>query len=458
MKISCLRSKQFPDHDICTLYAYLFDILEEKNVSLVYQFHSDWSMMFYDLYCENTDIVVLIMPLHENILATSTYSEIKFAPEIFYTAEGKIEAPSLLDTTLRSALTVTVTAASLIICVGLLLVVGGNRLKERVQTETLFLFALFLARSTPFPRANRRPRVQNVVYLFWALAMFPLSQYFQGELTSMVTVGRPADILDTHQELEAALDAGIAAPCVTRESASLVGIQYWDHPTKLGQKLRTSLIKHQDKLVTADLRSCFDCATRSGSVCYGPRMPPSFLKRIPHRVVAFGENFMTRAFSMPLRKSFPLRDSYRAFLQRLTEQGLLGSPYCKYATVCQHPSRVESPPQTEKPLLELHGFVQFYAVMLAGTPKRSRPSSVNCSWINHGKTEVAYGSEANDVPPVGTAATSLTNAVVPAKRGISDFGVLIHGHSVTALIDTEDYSVISGSFNAKLDEVKTAWS
>ncbi|KAL1466763.1 hypothetical protein MTO96_042516 [Rhipicephalus appendiculatus] len=185
--------------------------------------------------------------------------------------------------------------------------------------------------------------------------MLPLSQYFQGELTSTVTVGRPAESLDTLDELEAALDAGVAAPCVTRDSASFVGIKYLDHPTKLGQKLRASLFEHSDKLVTDSLRSCFDCAARSGSVCYGPRMPSLVLKGSPHPIAAFDENFMTRAFSMPLRKSFPLRDAYRAFLQSLTEHGLLDSPYCEHGIACKRYSRVESCPQTETPLLELRG-------------------------------------------------------------------------------------------------------
>ncbi|KAL1482095.1 hypothetical protein MTO96_034036 [Rhipicephalus appendiculatus] len=376
MKISCLRSKQFQDHDVCSVYSYLFRTLKAKNVSLVYQFHSTWSTMFYDLYCEDTDMVALIVPLQENILAASTYSEVLFLPETFYTLDSKIQAPSLRDTTLRSALTVAMTAASLTLCVGLLLLMGGNRLHERLQTEMLFLLALLLARSTPFPRANRRPRVQNFVYVFWALAMLPLSQYFQGELTSTVTVGRPAECLDTLEELEAALDAGVAAPCVTRDSASLVGIKDWDHPTKLGEKLRATLFKHLDKLVTDSLLSCFDCAARSGSVCYGPRMPSWILKGSPHPMAAFDENFMTRAFSMLLRKRFPLRDAYRVFLQRLTEHGLLDSPFCAHDIACKRYSRVESSPQTEIPLLKLQGFFVFYFMMLAGAVNaglRTRP-------------------------------------------------------------------------------------
>ncbi|KAL1483965.1 hypothetical protein MTO96_032850 [Rhipicephalus appendiculatus] len=236
MKIACLRSKQFENYDICSVYSYLFGILEAKNVSLEYHFHANWSTMFDELYCENTDMVVLINALTSRILAASTYSEIMLLSETFYALDSKIEAPSLFDTTLQYSFTVAVTAASLTLCVGLLVLIGGYPIQERLQTETLLLVALLLTRSTPFPKATRWPRVQNFVYLFWALTMLPLSQYFQGELTSMVTVGRPASSLDTLQELEAALDAGVAAPCVQKESASLDSIMHRDHPTKLGQE------------------------------------------------------------------------------------------------------------------------------------------------------------------------------------------------------------------------------
>ncbi|KAL1424487.1 hypothetical protein MTO96_020125 [Rhipicephalus appendiculatus] len=323
--------------------------------------------MVYDLYCENTDMVVLMMPTDYVMLAASTYGDIIFMPETFYARESEIEAPSLYDTTLRSALAVAVTAASLTVCAGLLVLIGGPHLHERAQTETLFLLALFLARSTPFPNATRWPRVRNVVYLFWAFSDAPaVPQYFQGELTSVVTVRRPANSLDTLDELEATLDAGVAAPCIPKGSSTLDIILNWDHPTTLGKKLRASLSKHWDQLVTANLRACFECARRSGSVCYARRMTSSLSKRLCPNVVAFDENFIAWPHSMPLRKTFPLRDAYRAFLQRVREGGLLSSPYCKQDAACVRSFHTKRSSQTEKPLFELHGFFALYAVLLSG--------------------------------------------------------------------------------------------
>ncbi|KAL1432013.1 hypothetical protein MTO96_013683 [Rhipicephalus appendiculatus] len=75
--------------------------------------------------------------------------------------------------------------------------------------------------------------------------MLPLSQYFLGELASLVTGGRPDNNLNTIEELDTAIDTGAAAPCVPKESASLDGIVNMDHLTTLGKKLRASLLKHR---------------------------------------------------------------------------------------------------------------------------------------------------------------------------------------------------------------------
>ncbi|KAL1469480.1 hypothetical protein MTO96_025087 [Rhipicephalus appendiculatus] len=367
IRVACLRSNKFPDHNICLVYSELFGFLEAKNVSLEYRFHSHWSTMLIDLYCENTDMVVLIQPTNTHMLAASTYSDIMSMPETFYAPENMMQAPSLYDTTIRSILIVAVTAASLAICVGLLLLIGAPPAHQRARTESLFVLAFFRSRSTPFASATTWPRIEKLVFLFWALVMLPLSLYFLGELTSLVTGGRPAKSLYTLEDLESAIDAGATAPCVPKESASWDGIVNMDHPTTLGKKLRASLLKHRHQLVTADVRSCFECAKRIGSVCYAHRMPSSSLKRFSDPVIAFKDNFMIRPVSMPLRKSFPLRDAYRAFLQRVREGGLLSSPYCKNDMACTRYTLRERAPLKEKPLFELHGFFMFYVMLLAGT-------------------------------------------------------------------------------------------
>ncbi|KAH7975194.1 hypothetical protein HPB49_024878 [Dermacentor silvarum] len=366
MKIGCLRSEQFEDYDNCLFFSYLFDMLEAKNVSLVYQFHSSWSRTLDDLYCENSDLAALILPLNEGMLAASTYSEIMHISETFYALESKIQALSPFKTSVPSLLTAAVTAASLTICAGLLIIVGRAPAQERAQSETLFLLAILLGTSTPLPNPNGRARTQKVVFFFWALAMVPLSQYFRCVLTSQVTIGRPASSLDTLEELEAALDAGAVAPCVSTESATLDSLMNSHHPTTLGRKLRASLVKYGDQLVTADLRACLVCATRSDRVCYIHRVP-SFAKSVSAHIAAFDENFLTRLASMPLRKSFPLRDAYRAFLQRVREGDLLSSPLCKQEVVCKRSSRTENVSGREMPLFELRGFFASYVLLLSGT-------------------------------------------------------------------------------------------
>ncbi|KAL1444283.1 hypothetical protein MTO96_007070 [Rhipicephalus appendiculatus] len=356
MKIRCLRPSETPGRDFCSFHSYLFDMLEAKNVSLLYQSTPNLSMTLDDLYCENTDMVVLRMPLDEHVLAMATYGEVQMVSETFYALASETQAPSLYRTTLRSVLTIDVTAASLAICAGLLVLIGGSNVRERVQSETLFLLAHLLARCTPFPKTTRWPRVQSVVYLFWALAMLPLSQYIQGELTSMVTVGRPANSLHTLKELEAAVDAGAMAPCVRMESVSFNNLMYPYRSTTLGKKLQKSLFEHSQRLLKDSMHSCLDCATKTDGVCYAPRMPSSILKRFSVHIIPFDEDFVTRPSSFPIRKAFPLKDAFRAFLQRVREGDLLSSRQCKGEMVCKHFSSTESASELETPLLKLHDF------------------------------------------------------------------------------------------------------
>ncbi|KAL1469012.1 hypothetical protein MTO96_041097 [Rhipicephalus appendiculatus] len=365
MKIGCVRSKQLEDYDFCSAYSYLFGMLEAKNVSLVYQLTSNWSTTLEDLYCASIDMAALRFPVNEYMLAIATYGEIKMVSETFYALAGNMQAPSLFETTLRSASTVAATAASLAICAGLLALVGGPPLRDRAQSATLFLYAVFLATSRPFPKPRRWLRAQNALYLTWALAMVPLSQYFRCELTSMVTVGLPASNLDTFEELEAAVDAGAVAPCVLSQSATLASLLYSNHTTTLGKKLQASLLKHRDQLVKDSVRSCIDCARKADGVCYLPRMSSSFTKSA--HVAAFDKNFVTRPSSMPIRKTFPLKDAFRTFLQRVREADLLSSPQCEGKAMCRGFSSAEIPSDIEQLPFELRGFFAFYAMLLSGS-------------------------------------------------------------------------------------------
>ncbi|KAL1443828.1 hypothetical protein MTO96_045812 [Rhipicephalus appendiculatus] len=223
MKIGCVGSKQFEEYDLCWSYSYLLGMLQAKNVSLIYRVTSNWSTALLDLHCENTDMTALLYPFNERVLAAVTYSEIQMVSETFYALAGNTQAPSLMETTQRPASTFAAAAASLTICAGLLVIIGGPPLRNRAQSATLFLLAVLLATSTPFPEPRRWPRVQNALCLIWALAMVPLSQYFRCELTSLVTVGLPARDLDTLDELEAAVGRGSHGPVRSERVGPLRG-------------------------------------------------------------------------------------------------------------------------------------------------------------------------------------------------------------------------------------------
>ncbi|KAL3214652.1 hypothetical protein MRX96_051447 [Rhipicephalus microplus] len=172
---------------------------------------------------------------------------------------------------------------------------------------------------------------------------------------------RPASNLDKLEELEDALNGNAVAPCVPTESALLRRLTNIQQPTRLGEKLHAALVTRWDKLVKDNVSSCINCTTKAGGVCYLPRLPP-YLPVLVY-VTAIDENFVTVSVSMHIRKTFPLKDAFRAFLQRVREADLLSSSQCKSKEICTRFSSAEIASSTEKPLFELCGFLVFYAAL-----------------------------------------------------------------------------------------------
>lgn len=95
------------------------------------------------------------------------------------------------------------------------------------------------------------------------------------------------------------------------------------------------------------------------------------------------------------------------------------------------------------------------------TPRRSFPNTTPTRQSPDGESSLTEGGLTTQHGSSGTSRRSRDPTPRPncnARRRTSDVDVLIDGHSVTALVDTgADYSVISGSFAAKLKKVRTAW-
>ncbi|KAL1478529.1 hypothetical protein MTO96_016214 [Rhipicephalus appendiculatus] len=81
------------------------------------------------------------------------------------------------------------------------------------------LLASVLGTSTPEPVASARSGrfLSRALFGLWFVFVLPLSCYFRSELTSIVTLKRPAQRIDTLEELEYALDMGRGGTLRSRE-------------------------------------------------------------------------------------------------------------------------------------------------------------------------------------------------------------------------------------------------
>ncbi|KAL3198205.1 hypothetical protein MRX96_044501 [Rhipicephalus microplus] len=123
----------------------------------------------------------------------------------------------------------------------------------------------------------------------------PNATYLRSELTSIVTLRRPAESIDTLEELEDALDRGEMAPCATVDSAThqqlIIDAQFITQAPLL-RKLRAAYQGHgPEKLKTFRFPDCLACALRHDRVCYAMLEEPCDLRERFPDVREFRQNF-----------------------------------------------------------------------------------------------------------------------------------------------------------------------
>ncbi|KAL1467398.1 hypothetical protein MTO96_026058 [Rhipicephalus appendiculatus] len=115
---------------------------------------------------------------------------------------------------------------------------------DAVLDSVMFLIASFLANSAELPaertdghRYGSRFSRTSIITT-WIVAIFPLSVYFRGELTSRMALQVPREQMDTLEKLELALDREDIQPCVVRDgcmSAVIAGIVPYRNQTLLAK-------------------------------------------------------------------------------------------------------------------------------------------------------------------------------------------------------------------------------
>ncbi|KAH9367963.1 hypothetical protein HPB48_017460 [Haemaphysalis longicornis] len=363
--VACLLPAYYKDFDFCNMPRFkdLLALLKMKNVSIQYKYYSNFALIYEDLYCQVTDVLMSNMGLNTKTVAAFTYSDVNFSYDTFYVRRKKGRIMHVSDIVAKCSWVLAAVTIVLVSNIGVLLLSGSKMSLKEVITLLTFLWASLLGTPMPIPRYESRRRGLNVSHVFWILGAMPLSIWFCGELTSSLAMNIPPDSLDTLEELEAALDKGSVAPCVAEEAAtSRVLTDEAEHDNPLAGKLRAAFRMRKEALLVKDQKSCLLCATKTDRVCFSSRISPQKVAMVSPDLMEFRERYMLRLAIMAVRKRFPLRDAFRDFLLRLQE----GDLQCKVKGSCMVAQfGEESIP--EVPALGLERFFAMYALFLSGS-------------------------------------------------------------------------------------------
>ncbi|KAL1481320.1 hypothetical protein MTO96_015754 [Rhipicephalus appendiculatus] len=204
-------------------------------------------------------------------------------------------------------------------------------------TVTLLLAAVLATSATePVTRTRRSRFLVRALFGLWFVSILPLSAYLRSELTSIVTLRRPAERIDTLEELEDALDRGDMAPCASTDSAAyfqLVEDEAYTAQVPLMRKLRAAFERHgPEKLRTLRFPDCLACALRHDRVCYAILEEPCDLRERFPEVREFRQHFKILVSGLRVRKSLPAYRPLRRFFLAI-EEGRLIPPLaaeCRY--------------------------------------------------------------------------------------------------------------------------------
>ncbi|KAH9365639.1 hypothetical protein HPB48_013275 [Haemaphysalis longicornis] len=317
-------------YDTCK-YQYnvkFMSILSHKNVSLKLTTYGSFHGLHYDIYANKIDLGFVRTVLRQDSLASLSFGEVTFVYGSFYALNNKTRVVSLLDA-LGSSNCSLFAFLSLAFCA--IAAAASRRNRRFIEyvhdtfNELFFLLAPLFGTSSELPLFQRAPNSRTVVYVVWILAVLPFSVYFRSELTSLVTVHRPADVLDTLGELENALNDERLLPCVTEGTGAHADLEGTSNRGGvLIRKLGAAYRRHKiEGLLKTSIHDCFHCAARENHVCFNTQYPVCWVKAVSPDVAEFKENFMADFWVFPMPKDSRLTRPFKRFMDSIRENLLL---------------------------------------------------------------------------------------------------------------------------------------
>ncbi|KAH6942968.1 hypothetical protein HPB50_013015 [Hyalomma asiaticum] len=315
--------------------------LRSYNATLVLKHLKDLDAAFNAVVHGHADILMAFSKQDEQVMEfLELFRPLQYAYETFYTVRNVRSAEVsffavLLDSRdgfcllLAAMVVVWLTMSVRDFCF-----LGTFRLDAALDSG-MFLIASFLANSTTVPAGSitsrgRSPRLSRMMILTaWMLAIFPLSVYFRGELTSRLAVTVPHDQMDTMDKLERALDRGAVQLCLVKDgcmNAVIAGTIPYRNDTlqaKLQKAFRLQRMRRDNSFNS--MQGCLKCASKPGFACFSCGLEGCEAKRAMRTFVESREPFNMAYVTMPATKGYRLARAYDQLLQRMFETAM--SPF-----------------------------------------------------------------------------------------------------------------------------------
>ncbi|XP_075746550.1 uncharacterized protein LOC142803990 [Rhipicephalus microplus] len=367
--VGCQRAAE--NHATCagSHEMFVFAALRVYNVSLHWTFQPDHKDLLIKLTRGYFDIVGHLWPMYDgygNVADFSAVLEEQY--ETFYYQRGKYVLASMLDIVLESSLAFSLLSVAILFA-ALVLAIADIKEMSLCYSESLtdsvsLLLASFYATPSFVPWRFRWPTSRSILYTTWLMAMLPLSTYIRSELVSRLSWRSPADVVDTLEELELALERRTFNTCLLQGSLTLGYVEENRNDTSFYKKLTLAFEsnKYKTSLKKGSSSACLLCARKHGNVCLMHTIPKCVLRdRYPDLMIS--EDKVQRVLlTFPVRKNFALRGAFRKFVTRIVETSLLRVPVNCSDMV--HPNTENSEDNESSQMSELSRFFALYVLFL----------------------------------------------------------------------------------------------
>ncbi|KAM7289591.1 hypothetical protein ISCGN_029720 [Ixodes scapularis] len=204
---------------------------------------------------------------------------------------------------------------------------SGRGLVNGIQDVVFVLVSTAMLFSYPVPERFQRVLAGRIVLFCWMAGGFSLAVYFQSLLTSSLSSGYVWEADDTIEKLYSRLASKKVLPCVLKGSYYDRLLRQSDdkHGIIGAMAAARRLSSNKASTVSYTTKDCMEKVLGGSHVFISHEKHQCFLAKHGNRLTSGKDTIYGVYASTPVRKDWPLRNSYGQLVARMFETGLLSN-------------------------------------------------------------------------------------------------------------------------------------